>query len=76
MEDQILEWMAEEGEGVWRRGSANYKRRMEIWAAKGLEFGLTGEYLEGWWKSIRDWFVKLSRKPSSGSAAKKLTDRE
>ena len=76
-EQEVLEWMAEEGEAVWRRGHKDYKRRMEIWAAKAAEIGTTGENLELWWKSIRDWYVKLSKKPPSGSEQPKPpTDRE
>lgn len=62
-------------EGVWRRGHRLYKSRRTLWAVKAEQFGVTIEHLEGWWKSVKDWFVRLLKK-KSGEARKKLTDRE
>lgn len=74
IEEGLLEWMAEHDE-VWRRGHRLYKKRREIWAAKANELGLTVDHIMGWWKSLKDWYVRLS-KVKSGQAAKKYTDRE
>ena len=73
-EEDLVEWMRE-NEGVWRRGHRLYKTRRTLWAVKAEQFGVTIEHLEGWWKSVKDWFVKLMKK-KSGDARKKLTDRE
>ena len=74
-EEQVLEWMREHDE-VWRRGHKKYKMRRLVWATKAEELGVTVDYLEHWWKSIKDWFVKLKKLPASGSAARQPTDRE
>ena len=74
VEEDLLEWMAEHDE-VWRRGHRLYKTRKQIWAAKADEMGLPLEHIMGWWKSIKDWYVRLT-KNKSGQAAKKYTDRE
>lgn len=74
VEASVLEWMAEHDE-VWRRGHRLYKKRREIWAAKADELGLQLDHIMGWWKSVKDWYVRLTR-VKSGQAAKKYTDRE
>ena len=74
-EEQVLEWMREHDE-VWRRGHRLYKQRKQIWAIKADELGVSVDYLEKWWKSIKDWYVKLRKLPPSGSAARLPTDRE
>lgn len=74
MEANLLEWMVEHEE-VWRRGNRLYKKRREIWAAKADELGLELDHIMGWWKSVKDWYVRLT-KVKSGQAAKKYTDRE
>ena len=74
VEEDLMEWMAEHDE-VWRRGHRLYKTRKQIWAAKADEMGLPLEHIMGWWKSIKDWYVRLTRN-KSGQAAKKYTDRE
>ena len=73
-EERLLEWMAEHDE-VWRRGHRLYKKRKEIWGAKAAELGVSTEHILGWWKSVKDWYVRLN-KVKSGQAAKKYTDRE
>jgi hypothetical protein len=73
-EERLLEWMAEHDE-AWRRGHRLYKKRKEIWAAKADELGVTLDHIMGWWKSLKDWYVRLN-KVKSGQAAKKHTDRE
>ena len=73
-EEDLVEWMRE-NEGVWRRGHRLYKGRRTVWAVKAQQCCTTLEHLEGWWKSIKDWYVRLSKK-KSGQATKKLTDRE
>ena len=74
MEEDLMEWMAEHDE-VWRWGHHLYKTRKQIWAAKTDEMGLPLEHIMGWWKSIKHWYVRLT-KNKSGQAAKKYTDRE
>ena len=74
METNLLEWMVEHDE-VWRRGHRLYKKRREIWAAKADELGLELQHIMGWWKSVKDWYVRLT-KVKSGQAPKKYTDRE
>ena len=64
-----------ETEGSWRRGAQDYKRRHELWAAKAEELHVDKDYLMGWWKSIKDWYVRL-KKTKSGQGVKKHTDRE
>ena len=59
-EEALLEWMAEHDE-TWRRGHKKYKMRKAVWAAKGEEIGVSGEYLEKWWKSVKDWYVRSAR---------------
>ena len=59
-------------EGIWRRGSHNYKRRKEIMGSQ-LELPVDG--LLKWWKTLRDWHRKVV-KNKSGSKAAKRTDRE
>ena len=73
-EDRLLKWMAKHDE-VWRRGHRLYKKRKEIWGAKAAELGVSVEHIMGWWKSIKDWYVRLN-KVKSGQAAKRYTDRE
>ena len=74
MEANLLEWMVEHEE-VWRRGNRLYKKRREIWAAKADELGLELDHIMGWWKSVKDWYVRLT-KVKSGQAARNYTDRE
>lgn len=73
-EERLLEWMTEHEE-VWRRGHRLYKKRNEIWGAKAADMGVSVEHILGWWKSVKDWYVRLN-KVKSGQAAKKYTDRE
>jgi len=73
-EESLLEWMAEH-EAAWRRGHRDYKKRREIWGAKAAEIGMSVEHIMGWWKSVKDWYVRLN-KVKSGQAVKKYTDRE
>ena len=73
-EERLLEWMAEHDE-VWRWGHLHYKKRKQIWGAKAAELGVSVEHIIGWWKSVKDWYVRLN-KVKSGQAAKKYTDRE
>ena len=74
MEDEMIEWVRD-NEAVWRRGHRMYKQRAELWRSKSNEVGIPVERLEGWWRSMRDWYVRLTR-TKSGDAIKKLTDRE
>lgn len=76
-EDNLLEWLRE-NELLWRRGHMQFKdvhKKRGLWEKKAQEFGLTTEHLQGWWRGMQTWFVKL-HKVKSGQARKKLTDRE
>ena len=64
-----------EAPAIWRCGHCQYKERRKFLAAIAGTLGVPTANLEGWWKGVRDWFVRLSRK-KSGQAAKPLTDRE
>lgn len=75
----MLEWLPE-SPAVWRSGHKNYKDRMTYFPhqAEKMGTGRTGHYLEGWWKNRKYWYVRLMAKAKSGSgtAGKKVTDRE
>ena len=76
-EDAVFEWL-EENELLWRRGHMLFKdtnRKKALWEEKGRELDLSSEHLQGWWRGMHTWYVKL-HKFKSGQAAKKLTDRE
>ncbi|XP_076055498.1 uncharacterized protein LOC143033835 [Oratosquilla oratoria] len=76
-EDNLLEWLRK-NELLWRRGHMQFKdvqKKRSLWEKKAQEFGLTIEHLQGWWRGMQTWFVKL-HKVKSGQATKKLTDRE
>lgn len=73
-EEALVEWIQAK-DGIWRRGSSQYKTRKHLWEAKAEEMGVTVKHLEGWWKSQKDWYVRLNNK-KSGQAAKQYTDRE
>ena len=42
---------------------------------KAKELGVTLKHLQNWWKNVKDWYVKLSKK-TSGQASKVLTERD
>ncbi|XP_063858504.1 uncharacterized protein LOC135099840 [Scylla paramamosain] len=76
-EDNLLEWLRE-NELLWRQGHMQFKdvqKKRSLWEKKAQEFGLTTEHIQGWWRGMHTWFVKL-HKVKSGQATKKLTDRE
>ena len=70
----LCEWLVE-NPGVWLRGHKLYKFKRQAWAKKGDEMGVPGTKLEGWFKTMRDVFVKLNKK-KSGQCRKVLTHRE
>jgi hypothetical protein len=76
-EDAVFEWL-EENELLWRRGHRLFKdtnRKKALWEEKGRDLDVSSEHLQGWWRGMHTWYVKL-HKVKSGQAAKKLTDRE
>ena len=76
-EDVVFEWL-QENELLWRRGHKSFKdtnRKRAMWQAKGSELEVTAEHLQGWWRGMHTWYVKLHR-VKSGQAAKRFTDRE
>ena len=73
-EMELVEWL-KANSFLWLRSSKDYHRKREAWAAKALELGVELKHLTNWWKNIKDWYVKLSKK-TSGQAAKQLTTRD
>ncbi len=74
IEEDILEWL-KGNPYLWMRSKKGYKQKRAAWDMKALELGINVEHLEQWWKGIKDWYVKLSKK-TSGQATKMLTERE
>ena len=70
----MAEWLPE-NPGVWLRGHRLYRKKKDAWAAKGAEMGVEQERLEGWFRTMRDQYVKLNKK-KSGQGRKVLTHRE
>ncbi|KAG0720306.1 hypothetical protein GWK47_048787 [Chionoecetes opilio] len=42
---------------------------------EGQELGISLKHLQNWWKNVKDWYVKLSKR-TSGQATKMLTERD
>ncbi|KAG0730538.1 hypothetical protein GWK47_028029 [Chionoecetes opilio] len=42
---------------------------------KAKELGISLKHLQNWWKNVKDWYVKLSKR-TSGQATKMLTERD
>ncbi|XP_035677965.1 uncharacterized protein LOC118416811 [Branchiostoma floridae] len=79
IEGDLIEWI-KENPILWNSKLMLFKRRdmkEALWAEKGLELEKTGDYLMGWWRSIKDNFTRLDKKMSgAGDEARGLTERE
>ena len=74
VEQDLVEWL--QGNSYhWLRSTKDYHRKMSAWEMKAQEIGVTFKHLQNWWKNVKDWYVKLSKK-TSGQATKLLTDRD
>lgn len=74
IEEDVLEWLKSNCY-LWMRSKKGYKQKRAAWEMKAQELGINVDHLEQWWKGIKDWYVKLSKK-TSGQATKMLTERE
>lgn len=75
-EEDLYAWLPE-NESVWRMSHKDYKKRRQVWQSKADLMGLECDLIMGWYKSRKDWYVRLMKPAKSGSAAKKkMTDRE
>jgi hypothetical protein len=74
IEEDVLEWLKCNCY-LWMRSKKGYKQKRAAWEMKAQELGINVDHLEQWWKGIKDWYVKLSKK-TSGQATKMLTERE
>lgn len=74
VEEDVLKWL-KGNSYLWMRNKKSYKQKRAAWEMKAQEVGISVEHLEQWWKGIKDWYVKLSKK-TSGQVTKMLTERE
>ena len=74
VEQDLVEWL-QGNSYLWLRSSKDYHRKKSAWEMKAQEIGVTFKHLQNWWKNLKDWYVKLSKK-TSGQATKLLTDRD
>ena len=73
-EMNLVEWL--QGHSyLWLRSTRDYHKKKAAWELKAQEIGVSYKHLQNWWKNIKDWYVKLSKK-TSGQATKLLTDRD
>ena len=73
-EQNLVEWL--QGHSyLWLRSTKDYHKKKAAWEMKAEEIGVSYQHLQNWWKNIKDWYVKLSKK-TSGQATKQLTDRD
>jgi hypothetical protein len=74
VEEEVIEWL-KGNPYLWMRSKKGYKQKRAAWDMKAQELNISFEHLEQWWKNIKDWYIKLSKK-TSGQAIKMLTERE
>ena len=74
VEEDVIEWL-KGNSYLWMRSKKAYKQKRAAWEMKAQELGISVEHLEQWWKGVKDWYVKISKK-TSGQATKMLTERE
>ena len=70
-----MDWV-EANDGIWRTGSKMYKFRGRMLQEKATDLGITKAHLVGWWKSMKDQYVRLQRTKSGQAARKRVTDHE
>ncbi|KAM4570219.1 uncharacterized protein PAE49_009429 [Odontesthes bonariensis] len=74
VQQDMVEWL-QGNSYLWLRSSKDYHKKKSAWEMKAQEIGVTFKHLQNWWKNVKDWYVKLSKK-TSGQATKLLTDRD
>ena len=74
VEQDLVEWL-QGNSYLWLRSTKDYHRKKSAWEMKAQEIGVPYKHLQNWWKNVKDWYVKLSKK-TSGQAKKQLTDRD
>ena len=73
-EQELVEWL-QSNTYLWLRSTKDYHRKKSAWEQKAQELNISLKHLQNWWKNVKDWFVKLSKK-TSGQATRVLTDRD
>ena len=73
-EQELVEWL-QANTYLWLRSTKDYHRKKAAWEQKAQELNISLKHLQNWWKNVKDWFVKLSKK-TSGQATRVLTDRD
>lgn len=73
-EQELVEWL-QANTYLWLRSTKDYHRKKAAWEQKAQELNITLKHLQNWWKNVKDWFVKLSKK-TSGQATRVLTERD
>ncbi|RVE75389.1 hypothetical protein OJAV_G00016210 [Oryzias javanicus] len=74
VEEEILKWLRA-NPYLWMRSKKGYKKKKAAWERKAAELGISEGHLECWWKGVKDWHVKLTKK-ARGQATKIYTERE
>ena len=74
VQQDLVEWL-QGNSYLWLRSTKDYHKKKSAWEMKAQEIGVTFKHLQNWWKNVKDWYVKLSKK-TSGQATKLLTDRD
>ncbi|KAJ8021187.1 hypothetical protein HOLleu_40982 [Holothuria leucospilota] len=77
LEDNLVEWLRE-NPILWDSAHRDFrltKKKENMWVEKAKDLDKNGDFLKGWYKDLRDQFVKL-RKEKSGAGARRLTYRE
>lgn len=73
-EHDLIEWLRSNSY-LWLRSTHDYKKKKAAWEIKAQELNISLTHLEKWWKNLKDWYVRLSKK-KSGQAKQVFTDRE
>ena len=74
VEEELVEWL-KNNTYLWLRSTKDYFRKKAAWEEKARELNISLTHLQNWWKNVKDWYVKLSKK-TSGQATKTLTGRD
>ena len=61
VEQDLVEWL-QDNSYLWLRSTKDYHRKKAAWEMKAQELGVTLKHLQNWWKNVKDWFVKLSKR--------------
>ena len=75
-EADLVEWL-QANPYLWLRSTKDYHRKRAAWDQKAQELDIPLNHLQNWWKNVKDWYVKLSKKTSGqGAKNKVLTQRD